>query len=185
MLQDRLKWNEKYQTAGYPVEYAAILNQFIVPTHGKKALDIAAGNGRNALFLANQGYTVDAVDISDAGLRLFTGKHPNIHTVCADFDHFDIPANRYDLIINIKFLNRRLFPYIREGLTPGGILIFQTFLDAPEQKNSRPACRDYLLRENELLHAFLSLRILFYNEAEKRDNGEMSALASLVAMKIR
>jgi tellurite methyltransferase len=183
MLQDRLKWNEKYQTAGYPDEHAAILKKFIVPTHGKKALDIAAGNGRNALFLANQGYTVDAVDISDVGLSLFAGKHSNINPVCADFDHFDIPTNRYDLIINIKFLNRRLFPYIREGLTPGGILIFQTFLYTPVQKNGRPACRDYLLGENELLHAFLSLRVLFYSETEESDNGESSPLASLVAMK--
>jgi tellurite methyltransferase len=185
MLQDRLKWNEKYQTAGYPVEYAAILKKFIVPTHGKKALDIAAGNGRNALFLANQGYTVDAVDISDVGLSLFAAKHPNIHPICADLDHFDIPANHYDLIIDIKFLNRRLFPYIREGLRLGGILIFQTFLDTPAQKNNRPACRDYLLRENELLQAFLPLRVLYYSEAEESDNGESLALASLVAMKAR
>jgi tellurite methyltransferase len=185
MLQDRFKWNEKYQAASYPTEPAAILKNYILLARGQKALDIAAGNGRNSLFLAKRGFTVDAVDISDAGLRLFAGKHPNIHPICADLDHFDIPANRYDLIINLKFLNRRLFPYIREGLTAGGILIFQTFLDRPAEKKDQPACRDYLLRENELLHAFLSLRILFYNEAEKRDNGEISALASLVAMKIR
>ncbi len=116
---------------------------------------------------------------------MFAGKHPNIHLVCADLDDFDIPANRYDLIINIKFLNRRLFPYIREGLVSGGILIFQTFLDTPAENKDRPACRDYLLRENELLHAFLSLRVLFYNESEEGDDGETSLLASLVAMKNR
>lgn len=185
MLQDRLKWNQKYQTADCPDEHAAILERYIMPAHAKKALDIAAGNGRNALFLANQGYSVDAVDISDAGLRLFAGKHPNIHPVCADLDHFDIPANRYDLIINIKFLNRRLFPYIREGLTPGGLLVFQTFLETAEENTSRPACRDYLLRENELLHAFLSLRVLFYSESEESNNDESSLFASLVAMKAR
>ena len=184
MLQDRLKWNEKYQTANYPEEPSAILKQNIARVGGKKALDIAAGNGRNALFLANQGYTVDAVDISDAGLRLFAGRHPNIQPICADLDRFDIPAHHYDLIVNIKFLNRRLFPYIGEGLVPGGILIFQTFLEAPHPAKDQPGCRDYLLRENELLHAFLSLRILFYSEAEQKDNGEISALASLVAAKI-
>jgi tellurite methyltransferase len=185
VLQDRLKWNTKYQTANYSTEAAAIVKKYIVLVSGQKALDIAAGNGRNALFLADQGFKVDAVDISDAGLRLFAGKHPNIHPICADLDHFDIPANCYDLIVNIKFLNRRLFPYIREGLTPGGILIFQTFLDTPADNKGGPACRDYLLRENELLHTFLSLRVLFYREAEERDNGEISPMASLVAMKIR
>ena len=185
MLQDRPKWNEKYQAAGYPMEPADILKNYINLARGQKALDIAAGNGRNSLFLAERGFIVDAVDIADAGLRLFAGKHPNIHPICADLDHFDIPANRYDLIVNLKFLNRRLFPYIRDGLTPGGILIFQTFLDTPNENKDQPACRDYLLRENELLHAFLSLRVLFYSEVEKSDNGEISALASLVAMKIR
>jgi tellurite methyltransferase len=185
MLQDRLKWNAKYQRADYPNEPAAILKKYVVLAGGRKALDIAAGNGRNALFLADQGFTVDAVDISDAGLRRFAGRHPNIHAVCADFDHFDIAANRYDLIINIKFLNRRLLPYIYEGLAPGGILIFQTFLETPGESNHRPGCRDYLLRENELLHVFLSLRVLFYSETEERDNGEVSSLASLVARKMR
>jgi tellurite methyltransferase len=185
MLQDRLKWNEKYQTASYPNEPAAILKKYIALAVGRKALDIAAGNGRNALFLADQGFTVDAVDISDSGLRLFAGQHPNIHPICADLDHFDIPANRYDLIINIKFLNRRLFPYIRQGLAPGGVLIFQTFLDSPAENPDRPVCRDYYLCENELLHAFLSLRVLFYSEAVEKVDGESSALASLVATKIQ
>ena len=185
MLQDRRKWNEKYQSENYTDEPSGIVKQYFRLAGGKRALDIAAGNGRNALFLADQGFTVDAVDISDAGLRLFAGKHPNIHSVCADLDHFDIPANRYDLIVNIKFLNRRLFPCIREGLAPGGILIFQTFLDTPAENKGGPACRDYLLRENELLHAFLSLRVAFYSETGEIDNGEISALASLVAMKIR
>ncbi|MEJ2102220.1 MAG: class I SAM-dependent methyltransferase [Desulfobacterales bacterium] len=130
MFQDQIKWNKKYQSNYYSDEPATILEHYVKLARGQKALDIAAGNGRNSLFLAKRGFTVDAVDISDAGLRLFAGKHPNIHPICADLDHFDIPANRYDLIINLKFLNRRLFPYIREGLTAGGILIFQTFLCA-------------------------------------------------------
>ena len=83
MLKDRLKWNEKYQTASYPLEPAPILKNYIDLAGGRKALDIAAGNGRNALFLAEQGFTVDAVDISDSGLRLFAGKHPNIQPICA------------------------------------------------------------------------------------------------------
>ena len=185
MLQERRKWNEKYLSENYPDEPSGIIKQYFRLAGGKKALDIAAGNGRNTIFLAKHGFSVDAVDISDVGLNLFAGKHPGIHAICADFDDFDIPAGRYDLIINIKFLNRRLFPYIREGLAPGGVLIFQTFLDTLTENKDRPACRDYLLRENELLHAFLSLRVLFYSEAEERDNGEISALASLVTMKIR
>ncbi len=79
MLQDRVKWNEKYQSESYSEEPAAIVKEYAKLASGKKALDIAAGNGRNALFLAEQGFSVDAVDISDAGLNLFAAKHPNIH----------------------------------------------------------------------------------------------------------
>ena len=183
MRQDRLKWNEKYQSSSHPDEPASIVRQFARPTGGKRALDIAAGNGRNALFLADIGFAVEAVDISDKGLNLFAGKHPDIHAICVDLDHFDIPAGRYDLIINIKYLNRRLFPYIHEGLSPGGMLIFQTLLDAPDANGDPPVCRDYLLRANELLHAFLPLNIVFYSETEEKNNGEASQLASLVGLR--
>ena len=185
MLQDRLKWNEKYQSESYPEEPAAIVKDYTMLARGKKALDIAAGNGRNALFLAHQGFSVDAVDISDSGLQLFAAKHPNVYPICADLDDFDIPIRRYDLIINIKFLNRRLFPYIREGLAPGGILIFQTFLGTPNSGSRQPACQDYLLQTNELLHAFLSLRILLYEESEEQNNQETVNLASLIGIRNR
>ena len=183
MRQDRLKWNENYLSKNYPDEPAAIVKQFARLAGGKRALDIAAGNGHNALFLADIGFAVEAVDISDQGLNLFAGKHPGIHAICVDLDHFDIPAGRYDLIINIKYLNRRLFPYIHEGLSPGGMLIFQTLLDTPDPKKDPPICRDYLLRENELLHAFLPLKIVFYSETEEKNNGEASQLASLVGLR--
>jgi SAM-dependent methyltransferase len=185
MLQDRLKWNKKYQSQGYPDEPAAIIKKYAKLASGKKALDIAAGNGRNALYLAHQEFSVDAVDIADAGLALFADSHPNIHAICADLDEFDIPANRYDLIVNIKYLNRRLFPYIREGLAQNGVLIFETFLDTPDPTTDQTICRDYLLRENELLHAFLSLKIVCYKEAKHEKDAEAIWLASLVGIKIR
>jgi len=185
MRQDRFKWNEKYQSENYPDEPSAIVKQYVEPADGKNALDIAAGNGRNALFLARQGFVVDAVDISDKGLAQFAGKHPGIHPICADLDDFAIAASRYDLIVNIKYLNRRLFPYICEGLAPGGILIFQTFLDAPKPAKDQPGCRDYLLRENELLYAFLSLKIVCYKEAKDKKDAEAARLASLVGIKKR
>jgi tellurite methyltransferase len=184
MRQDRLKWNEKYQNQNYPDEPAAIVRQYFNLAAGKNALDIAAGNGRNALFLARQGFVVDAVDIADAGLAKFAGKHPGVHPICADLDDFDIPANRYDLIVNIKYLNRRLFPYIREGLTKDGVLIFETFLASPDPANEQPISRDYLLQENELLHAFASLKIVLYQEADETDHDETAHLASLVGIKI-
>jgi SAM-dependent methyltransferase len=185
MLRDRLKWNEKYQDQHCSDQPAAIVKQYAGLAGGKNALDIAAGNGRNAVFLARQGFVVDAVDIADTGLAQFAGKHAGIQLICADLDEFDIPANRYDLIVNIKYLNRRLFPYIREGLALGGVLIFETFLESQHPAMDQPGCSDYVLRENELLHAFLSMQIVCYKEARDVKDAETVRLASLVAIKIR
>ncbi len=190
MLQDKEKWNEKYRQKKYSTAPSRIVRDYIELAPGKSALDIGAGNGRNSLFLAQHGFSVDAVDISDEGLKQFAGRHSNIHPICEDLDTFDIPGNRYDLIINVKYLNRRIFPYTKEGLRPGGLLIFETFLETGYVDGCAEGCagcekttqRDYLLRENELLHAFISLHVLYYREGPGADDDELY-LASLVAAK--
>ena len=182
VLKDRIKWNEKYRRKQYPAEPSQIVKDFFGLAPGKNALDIGAGSGRNSLFLAEHGFSVDAVDISEEGLKQFADTHPEIRPICADLDTFDIPGKRYDLIVNVKFLNRRLFPYIKEGLRPGGLLIFETFLEAADPDVVKTMQRDYLVRENELLHAFISLHILYYKEEPGEDDDGMF-LASLVAQK--
>ena len=184
MLQDRIKWNTKYQKGCQATEPSSIVRHFLPLASGRKALDIAAGNGRNAVYLAEQGYEVDAVDISEAGLALFAGTHSNINPICADLDRFDIPQEHYDLIINIKFLNRRLFPMIRDGLAKGGLLIFETFVDVPGEEAEQPCCRDYLLKENELLHAFSDLKILYYKEGNIPGETRKASIAALVGTKL-
>jgi SAM-dependent methyltransferase len=183
MQKDREKWNKKYRTESRAEEPSSIVKKFCSLAPKGSALDIATGNGRNALFLANQGFQVEAVDISDEGLINIAGRHPNLQPICADLDLFDIPENRYCLILNIRFLNRRLFPYIKEGLTAGGILIFETFLDTPSGHETASLCRDYLLKSNELLHAFLSLKILYYHEGLSDNSQDPRHVASLVAKK--
>jgi len=183
MHRDRIKWNDKYREQGYPTEPSGVVKQFFGMAPGRTALDIAAGSGRNALFLAEQGLTVDAVDIAEEGLALLSGRHPGIRPICADLDTFDIPTGRYDLILNTLYLNRRLFPQIREGLRPGGLLIFETLLEMPGGAGQGEHCRDYFLRPNELLHSFLSLRILHYHEECDTGQDEHRRLASLVAVR--
>jgi len=183
MRLDRIKWNAKYRRDCRPADAAGVVKKFYHLAPGKKALDIAAGNGRNAIYLAGKGFSVDAVDISEIGLAEFASRHPEINAVCADLDQFEIAAARYDLIVNVKFLNRRLFPYIQEGLKAGGIVIFQTLLESQKVESKPGHCRDYLLRKNELLHAFLGLRILYYREAQGAETNHHEALATLVGVK--
>ena len=183
MKQDRLKWNKKYREHHHPTEVAGVVKEFYGMAPGKRALDIAAGNGRHAIFLANKGFSVDAVDISEVGLAEFAGKHPNIRTICADLDQFDIADGRYDLILNIKFLNRQLFPYIQEGLKPGGVVIFHTLLEPADGQGTSKHCRNYLLRSNELLHAFIGMRIVYYREAMDSETHDADWTATLVGVK--
>ena len=58
MKQDRIKWNEKYRKESYPTDVASVVKKFYYLAPGKKALDIAAGNGRNAVFLAHKGLSL-------------------------------------------------------------------------------------------------------------------------------
>ncbi len=180
--KDRIKWNEKYRRQDYPSQPSQIVMNYSSLAPGSTALDIAAGSGRNSLLLAEMGFCVEAVDVSDVGLALFAGRHPAIRPICVDLDSYDIAPGRYDLIVNILYLNRRLFPQIREGLKPGGILIFETLIEAPDRAHgSDECCRDYYLRENELLHAFLSMRIICYHEERSTGPEVPKPLASLVA----
>jgi 2-polyprenyl-3-methyl-5-hydroxy-6-metoxy-1,4-benzoquinol methylase len=183
MRQDRISWNEKYRQERHPTIAANVVKSFYHLAPGKKALDIAAGNGRHAIFLSREGFSVDAVDISEVGLAEFAGKYPNINTICADLDQFEIAAAHYDLIINVKFLNRRLFPFIQDGLKPGGMVIFHTLVGSSKSEGLPEHRRDYLLRVNELLHAFLAMQIIYYREAEDCDTDHSDKMASLVALK--
>ncbi|HIP54231.1 MAG TPA: tellurium resistance protein TehB, partial [Sulfurimonas autotrophica] len=86
-----------------------------------------------------------------------------------------------DLVVNINYLSRRLFPQIKEALKPNGVLIFETFIVA-HGDFKQPANPEYLLRVNELLHAFIGLDIIYYEERDDKNlRGEETRVASLVA----
>ena len=183
---DRLKWNRKHRLTGPGVSPAAAVEKYLHLARPGRALDIAAGSGRNAVFLAGKGFAVDAVDISDVGLHMFAGSHANIFALCADLETYEIAAHRYSLIININYLNRRLFPYIQAGLVPGGLLIFETFLNRPgyqPQKPFSPEHIDHLLKPNELAGAFPDLTTLVWRERELPAPGDPYPSALLVAVK--
>jgi len=181
MREDRIRWNKKYENCDWPAGPSDIVRRFHHLAQPGPALDIAAGNGRNALFLAKQGFDAVAVDVSEKGLQRIAGVYEKIHPLCADLDIFEIPQRRFSLIINILFLNRRLFPGIIGGLAEGGVLIFETYIDFPDDGTHRHS-PDYRLDENELLCAFSSLHVLYYEERKKDMDRGAARLASLVAV---
>lgn len=172
--QDRKKWDTRYENDLGNFVPSSILTQYWHLASCGNALDIACGNGRNSLFLAEKGFSVDAVDISTIATGHLHDRHPGIQVICQDLDTWKISPNHYDLVVNVHFLDRRLFPMIEHALKPDGVLIFKSFIS----KNAHP----FGLRNNELLDAFEPLRIIYYEE-KPHDHEAFNQIASLVAIK--
>ncbi|ADU67249.1 Methyltransferase type 12 [Desulfurispirillum indicum S5] len=165
MEQDREKWNQRYRDNPPGQEPLELVESYARQLSPGRALDIACGLGRHSRVLAALGFTVDAVDISDVAIKhLQELELPGIHARCVDLDQHTIAPDSYQLILNINFLHRPLFPSLFQGLQPGGMLIFRTFMDGPENQGT-PMTKEHLLQPNELLHQCVPhLRILHYRE---------------------
>lgn len=149
-----------------------------------KALDIAMGSGRNAVFLAQNGFDVEGVDRSEIAiqntLRLAKENRVILKTQAADLEsEYQIKADYYDLIICFNYLQRSLIPRIKNGLKSGGMIVYETFI-IDQVKFGRPTNPDFLLKHNELLEMFGDFRCLRYREGIV-DNRK--AIAGLVAQK--
>ena len=183
MKNDRTKWNRRYTEKDPGRHIPELVRTNIHRAPAGPALDIACGSGAVSLFMADRGFQVDAVDISDVALSSFAAQHPAIRGICADLDVFDLAVNRYHLITNIRYLNRRLYPQITAALVPGGILIFETFLKSRQKEMDRGFKREYLLDEQELPQVFASLDILSYRETDTEAVDCPPRMASFVGVK--
>jgi tellurite methyltransferase len=183
MLEDKTRWNKKYLTCPMPGHVAKIVEKYLPLACIGRALDIACGTGRNTHYLAQKGFEVDAVDYSDYALSQIE-EHPSIHKIEADLDSYRIAPERYDLIVNTNYLDRNHFPQIIAALKEGGVLMFETFIIAHGEAYHQPSNPDFVLRTNELLDAFRSLDVIYYEEREDVNlRGEKVKIASLVARK--
>jgi 2-polyprenyl-3-methyl-5-hydroxy-6-metoxy-1,4-benzoquinol methylase len=188
---DQKRWDERFGREGFALGKKAnpfLKRNFSLFRKGK-ALDIATGEGRNAVFLAQHGFDVDAVDISEVGLKkakkLAKETGVRINTYHADLDTYSIKPEEYDLITNFYFLKRSLIPKIKRGLKKGGRVAFETYiLEHRNLVTYGPKQAKYFLKPNELLKLFDGFRILRYREGIFKEGGKKKAIASLVAEKI-
>jgi len=182
MEEDKIRWNEKYETLPMPTHVSKVLKNNFNHVRAGRALDIACGQGRNTAFLAEQGFSVDAVDISDMALS-YLNEPGNVTTICADLDSYELESG-YDLILNVNYLDRRLTPKIKTALNRGGIVIYETFVEAEGDDFHMPSNEAYLLHVNELLEMFRDFEIIYYEErVDENLCGEKVKIASLVARK--
>ncbi|MBC8552630.1 MAG: methyltransferase domain-containing protein [Candidatus Brocadiales bacterium] len=187
---DKNRWNRRYNTGEYlygkePLKF--LKEKLNILVRGK-ALVLAMGEGRNAVFLAENGFDVDGCDISEKAIEktrlLARESGVTLNAFVADLEEYKIPSDKYDLITCFYYTQLSLIPQIKEGLKKGGLVMFETYSidqlkygkDAPGPKNP-----SYLLKHNELLDSFRDFRILYYREGEI---AEYKSVVSLIAQKM-
>lgn len=129
--EETARWNRLYQQKKFVfgTEPATFLKENVSRLPRGKALDLAMGEGRNAVALATRGWQVTGVDYSEAAIRkakqLAAVRKTTIETVTADLRTYSIPPESYDVILDFAYWDPALAPQIRAGLKPGGMALFE------------------------------------------------------------
>ena len=189
-IDEKSLWNQKYSEGSHtslspdPLLVSAH-QEFLSAQPAGNALDVAGGVGRHALWLAQRGWQVKLMDISEVGVRRAeenakaAGMAASISTEVRDLNAMpDLGCKQYDLVLVFFFLQRSLFPALIATLKPGGVLLYKTYTTEQRRFSGGPSHPTFLLQTNELLHAFSPLRILHYHES-----GQGKGVAGLIAKK--
>lgn len=177
-IKDKEKWDQKYLKKSQllkPREPSKNLQEYIVHCEGTKALDLACGSGRNSIFLAQQGFEVDALDIAQIAIEALTvdAKNRNLlskvnaHQV--DLDSYEIEQDKYDIIIMSNFLDRAVLRAAIDALKKDGLLFVETYMISDENEKEQSNL-DNLLQKQELKSMVNdSWQTLHYDEFENED----------------
>jgi cyclopropane fatty-acyl-phospholipid synthase-like methyltransferase len=132
-------WDQRYSESGFA--YGTAVNEFLkdefqrIPSGGR-VLCLAEGEGRNAVFLAQQGYQVTAIDLSEVGLnkalQLASDKGVKISTQVVDLADYNFSEQYWDGIISIsahmpEAIRKRVHAQIAPALKSGGVFILEAF----------------------------------------------------------
>ena len=112
-------------------------------------LDVAAGSGRHSRFFAERGHKVTALDRDTGRLAPLPGVEI-VHAELEDGSPWPLPGRTFAAVIVTNYLHRPLFPTLLDALAPGGVLLYETYMEGNERfgEPSRPA---FLLKDGELL----------------------------------
>ena len=183
---DRKKWNQRYAEDSYrKTNPVTLLEEWLPKLPVGRALDVACGAGRNALYLARAGFTVDAIEISHEGLKLAhqqaESQGLSINWIEHDLDENYAFERNYDLIVVMWYVNLALVKQLGECLAPGGYLLCEEHL-VSDQETVGPKNDSYRVKPGALAKAVSGLEILFYDESVEIDSeAERVASARVVA----
>jgi len=196
------RWNARFAGEGYL--FGTEPNVFLVSQRGRlkpgvKALAVSDGEGRNGVWLAQQGLEALSVDFSPTALekarRLASQRGVTLTTVCADLAAWDWAGRQFDAVVAvfIQFappaLRDVIFRGLKQSLVPGGLLMLEGYRPKQlEYKTGGPPYVENLYTAALLRDAFADMRVLHLAEydaeiAEGEGHRGMSALIDLVAQK--
>lgn len=181
---DLASWERRYHAEADAGTLASAPTALLVETASVlppgRALDLACGTGRNALWLAQRGWSVTAIDGSSTAIQVLRDRAAHsrvtVATQVADLEkpEFTIEPGRWDLIAICYYLQRGLFELSKRGLVSGGVIVAIALLTEPGKDNS------FRLEPGELRRYFNDWEILHYREG--RDPSQHNA-AEIVARK--
>jgi SAM-dependent methyltransferase len=190
-------WDDRYAADGWAfgTEPNDFLRQEARRIPPGRVLCLGEGEGRNAVFLAEQGYEVVGVDQSQVGMdkaqALAQERGVFIETVVSSIEDFDLTEGEWQGIISVFFhlppeLRKKVHTAVVHGLAPGGILIFEAFTPKQlEYDTGGPPHRDRLISLSDLKEEFEGLELLLAKETERevhegRMHTGMSSVVQLV-----
>ncbi|HUE73879.1 MAG TPA: class I SAM-dependent methyltransferase [Pirellulaceae bacterium] len=180
---DRTKWDAKYADPDFaPREPSAVLMALekFLPKRGR-AIDVAGGAGRNAIWLAQRGLDVTIVDVSSVGLAQAAARAKEagvtLTTLCTDLEEQPFPAGAWDLIVSCRYLQRPLFAVYPPVLARGGTLVVIQPTKSNLERHEKPPA-DFLLEDDELPRLVQGLTIVHSEEGWLADGRHDAAVVA-------
>jgi tellurite methyltransferase len=180
-------WDQRYRSKERPLEdFDALPTPLLIETAKQlkpgKALDLACGTGRNALWLAKQGWSVTAVDASAAAIDTIrtrasqSGLNVDARQTNLEQGEYAIEPSAWDLIAICYYLQRNLFEPAKQGIVPGGVVLAIVHITKPGEEPTHTRAVP-----GELRTCFDLWEILHYYEGKPNDTAHRRSVAEIVA----
>jgi tellurite methyltransferase len=181
---DLARWDEKYRSGERGAEDSPtiLLVEVAEKLAPGTAIDLACGTGRNALYLAERGWAVTAVDGSEKAIEVVQMRSAvgglNVHTKVADLTapSFTMPPEAFDLILIAYYLQRDLFAKVKAAVRPGGVVVAIAHTPEPDEKWSEKRAAP-----GELRRFFDGWEYLWDYEGPSRDPAHRRPVAEIAA----
>jgi len=181
-------WDKRYKLREHASDFEAGPTPLVMNTaatlRSGKALDLASGAGRNAMWLAERGWKVTAVDGAPAAIEVLAerGRNRGLHIegVVADLEkhEFKIQPEHWDLILICYYMQRNLYQPAKQGVAPGGVFISIVHMNAPGEADG-----PFRLRPGQLEKYFQGWQILHLREGPADDPAHQRPVAEIAARK--